>query len=587
MRKQNSEFLTAFTSEAGNDIKNTDYFGFVELDNYACYVIADGIDDQYEAASARFAVEACVSAFLEKPSISKGCVKRCLYAANKALVEARRRRRLKASVIIVLTDYVKMRYGQAGNIRLRLYRNGFLKQKTTDQSLTMDMVRENKVSLDKVAIHEERNNLYTYLGQKKDFHPYISKKIKLMDSDAISLYTRGIWENVDEGELKDVFADATFEPQETVDNIEDMLLSRQPQDLSKYTIAVLFVNKIYNDPNRKRKIKKIILISLLVLLVVAVITTFLVIRHNKREAKKEAMENGYMDTIEYIQMNNYNRAKECCEESGKLAEELKDEKMTNELSNYGKLIEAVLVADEQLDKKLYADALLSYQEAAKRSKYVDNIGMDYINERLERTADFISVYEQISLGDTLMANLQYEEAEEKYLEAKKLAGKIYFDEGRTAAMDALERLYEAQKEQKEAEADERKEILEKETSGANYIAQGDAAYAKADYESAKVYYASALQKFTELGDTAQTAVVKEKLEITEEKLSEKENYLEEAKEYVKLAEEAVNAGDYYGAEKYYLLAKDVYASLDDEEKIKEITRKMEALDLGWDDSEEE
>lgn len=36
MRKQNSEFLTAFTSEASNDIKNTDYFGYVELDQFAC-----------------------------------------------------------------------------------------------------------------------------------------------------------------------------------------------------------------------------------------------------------------------------------------------------------------------------------------------------------------------------------------------------------------------------------------------------------------------------------------------------------------------------------------------------------------------
>ena len=50
MRKQNSEFLTAFISEASRKIKNTDYFGFVELDNYACYVIADGITNMREAS---------------------------------------------------------------------------------------------------------------------------------------------------------------------------------------------------------------------------------------------------------------------------------------------------------------------------------------------------------------------------------------------------------------------------------------------------------------------------------------------------------------------------------------------------------
>ncbi|MGN0161116.1 MAG: hypothetical protein ACI4AQ_06995 [Lachnospiraceae bacterium] len=581
MRKQNSEFLTAFTSEAGNDIKNTDYFGFVELDDYACYVIADGIDDQYEAVSAKLAVSAAISAFLESPSMSRRVVKRCLNAANKALVEAKRRRRLKASVIIVLTDYVKMRYGQAGNIRLRLYRNGFLKQKTTDQSLTMDLVREEKVSLDKVAVHEERNNLYTYLGQKKGFQPYISKKIKLMDSDAVSLYTRGVWENIDEGELLDVFAEATFEPQQTVDNIEDMLLSGQPEDLQKYTLAVIFVNKTFNDPNRRRKIKKIILISVIAVFIAAVITVVLVAWHRKREAKREQMQNGYTDTIEYIQMNNYTRAKECCEETEELAESLKDEKMIKELADYTKLIEAVLTADEQLDNRRYSDALLSYQEAAKRSKYVDNVGLDYIEEHLERTTDYISVYELIALGDTLLANLQYDEAEEKYLEAKKLAAKLYFDEGRAASMEALEKLYEEQKKQKEAENEELKTRLEQEASGASYIAQGDTAYAKADYESARVYYTSALQKYVQLNDAAQVEAVEEKLKITEGKISDKEKLHKEAEEYIKLAEDAANGGDYYSAKKYYLLAKDVFATLKNEEKISEVTRKMEVLDLGW------
>lgn len=74
--------------------------------------------------------------------------------------------------------------------------------------------------------HEERNNLYAYLGQK-NFKPVVSKKIKLVENDMIALYTRGIWENVDEAELDDVFAEADNEVKTTVDNIEDLLLSRQ------------------------------------------------------------------------------------------------------------------------------------------------------------------------------------------------------------------------------------------------------------------------------------------------------------------------------------------------------------------------
>ena len=220
MRKQNSEFKTAFTSEADHDLKNTDYFGFVELDHFACYVVADGIDDQTDAVGAKLAVAAAVSAFLESPSMGKRAMRRCLNAANKALIKENSKLKLKASVIIVLTNYASFRYGQAGNVRLRLYRDGFLKIQSEDQSLTADLASEEKIGMDKVAVHEERNNLYAYLGQEKEFHPYISKKIKLKNTDAIAIFTRGIWENIDEGELKDVFSEASNEPQELVDDVE-------------------------------------------------------------------------------------------------------------------------------------------------------------------------------------------------------------------------------------------------------------------------------------------------------------------------------------------------------------------------------
>ena len=52
MRKYNSSIRTAFISEAGNQLRNNDYFGFVELDKFACYVIADGITGMGGAESA-------------------------------------------------------------------------------------------------------------------------------------------------------------------------------------------------------------------------------------------------------------------------------------------------------------------------------------------------------------------------------------------------------------------------------------------------------------------------------------------------------------------------------------------------------
>lgn len=579
MRKQNSEFQTAFTSEADHDLKNTDYFGFVELDDFACYVIADGIDDQMDAMSARLAVAAAVSTFSESPSMSKRTMRACLHAANKALLEARSKMKLKASILVVLTNYVKLRYGQAGNIRLRLYRNGFVRLESTDQSLTADLVREERVEPDRVSEHEERNNLYAYLGQSKEFHPFISKKIRLMNTDAVALYTRGIWEHIDEGELKDAFEDASNEPQELIDNVEEMLLSRQPENLGKYTFAALFINKVFTDPNKKRRIRRILMTVIPILVVLVVLTVIMVLRHNRKLEKRERMELGYTDTIEYIQADNYIRAQECCQGAQTLAEELKDISMQKELGNYQKLIETVLAAEDLLNDKKYAEAQEGYRQAADRSRYVDNTGMDYIDRKLALTANYISVCDLISLGDTLALNLQYDKAEDKYLEAKALAGKIYFEEGRTSAMDALEKLYEDQKAEKEAEDEEIKEQLALQESGANYMAKGDEAFAQGDYESARVYYISARQTYSDMEDEIQEAAAEEKLNIVDEKTERRNAQKQEAEDYMKQAQTAADAADYLTARKYYLLARDVYASLKMDDQVNEISRKMDVLDI--------
>ena len=579
MRKQNSEFLTAFTSEASNDIKNTDYFGYVELDQFACYVIADGIDDQLEAVSARLAVSAAVSAFSEDPSMQKKTLRRCLKAANQALITAKSKLKLKASLTIVITEYVRIRYGQAGNIRLRLYRDGFVKEQSLDQSLAVDLAKADKISQDKVAQHEERNNLYTYLGQERNFSPYISKKIKLTNTDVIALYTRDVWEHIDEGELKDVFADATDKPEETVANIEDLLLSRQPEDLRKYTLAVVFVNKIYQDPNKRRKMKKIIIAIVVVLVVIALVIVLVLFFQKRRQGKIANMQKKYMDTIEYIQMNNYVRAQECCNQTADLAQSLHDKKMQTETGICLKLIEAVIAADELMSTGEYSQAQSGYREAAIRARYADNLGLDYINDQLARTAGYISVYDYIYLGDSLAEKRLYDAAEEKYLEARAQAARLYFDKGRDAAVSALDKLYEDKEEEKAAKEEERQEQLAAEDSAANYVTQGDTAYAQGDYESAKVHYVGALQKYEELGDEAQKEVIEGKLAAAEEKCALKETQAEEAQDYTAQAAEAMADGAYTDAKKYYLLARDIYAGMKDDDKVKEIERKMELLDM--------
>lgn len=585
MRKQNSEFITAFSSEADQALQNTDSFAYVELDELACYVIADGIDDKVDAKSARLAVDSVIAAFTESPSMKKSALRRYMTIANKALTTAKSKRRLKASITIIVHNYVKMRYAQAGNTRLSLYRGGFLREHSIDQSLSMDMAIEARLEKDKLAEHQERNNLYCYLGQEKGFSPFISKKIKLTNNDAIALYTRGIWENVDEGELTDVFADASNEPEETVRTVEDLLFSKQPVILEKYTLVVLFVNKIFENPNRKRHIKRILAVAIPLLLMIAALTVVLLIRHNKRIDNINNMNVSFLNAVEYVQADNYVRAKEKCKEAQDLAIKLKNSEMKEETSNYLRLIESIIAGDDFLNNSQYEDALTQYRNALNQARYADNVGTEYISDRLERTSNYMSVYEMIALGDTLAKTLQYEKAEEKYLEAKALASQIYFDKGREAAMSALEKLYSDVKTLKENSEKETQQKAEQQAGAVGVLANGDKAYAEGNYEDALVYYLTALRKYEDLGDSVQAEAMQQKAESTQQKLNMKSDKIANAEDYILQAEVCYAESNYVQAKKYYLLAQDVYAHIKDDDKVAEISRKINFLDLEMTEAE--
>ena len=274
MRKENSKFVTGFVSEAGAQLKNRDYFAFVELDNFACYVIADGIDDDQDLESAKIAVTSVIRSFSEYPSMRKNIIKGYLNLANRELIGESMDVKLKSSITLVVTNYVKMVYAVAGNTRFNLFGDGILKQASLDQSLSQDMNLYGNLPLDKIAQHEERHNLYSYLGQTEGFSPFISKKISLSDGDILALFTKGVWENIDTGEMITSVGSGA-EPQDVLDSVEETILSRQTLDLTDYTLAIIFIDKIFSDPNAEKK-KKTIRTVVIVALILSIVVTIVV-----------------------------------------------------------------------------------------------------------------------------------------------------------------------------------------------------------------------------------------------------------------------------------------------------------------------
>lgn len=579
MRKQNSTFQSAFLSEAGSELENNDYFAFVELEDYACYVVADGLNDLPDAQSARIAIETVLLAFQERPSLKKSALLSYIKAADQELCKADSKERLKASVMVVVTDYEKLRYAYAGNTRLRLYRDGRVKEQSSDMSLGNDIGREEKLPEDVLSRHEERNNLYAYVGQGKGFAPAVSGKIKLENGDILSLYTRGIWENLDSGELDDVFSEAKDEPKESLNDIEDLLLSKQPGTLENYTFVAIFIDKVFSDPDRKKKRKKVIIICLIVALILLVAALAVWIVRMLHRQLVEDMSRKYSDAIEYIQDNNFIRAQEEAEKALAVAEKLRDRKYIQEISDYLKLIEALSSADSYYADGKYQDAQAGYVTAKERSRYADHVADAYIDQRLADIVTYLSVYDYIQLGDTLREQGDYDRAEEKYLQAKQLATSVYFEEGRKEAMAALEELYSNRQEAEEAMNQQAAETAAATVSAAQLAAEGDKAFAEGDYGSANVYYAMAIEKYQGLGDNAHAELIQSKLDACTEKAEENKKKEQQAEEYVNAGNEQTAAGNFMEAKKQYLFAKNIYRELGMDDKVREMDGLIAVLDV--------
>lgn len=123
MRRINSDFQTLHISEEGQKLSNRDYFGYVEMDDFACYVLADSLDDEPAVNSARLVVDSIIRDFTEAPTMGKGTLRRYLLRAHTELLKQRAGMHLKVAVVVAVTDYRTLRYCHVGNSRLYLIRN--------------------------------------------------------------------------------------------------------------------------------------------------------------------------------------------------------------------------------------------------------------------------------------------------------------------------------------------------------------------------------------------------------------------------------------------------------------------------------
>ena len=509
MRRENSDFKTSFLSEAGSFMQNRDYFAYTELDDMVCWVAVKGLDTDQEMKSAELAVKAVLESFMEKPSLSKNSVKRYMKKAHQQLQIQSLRVRLKASIVIVVSNYSKLIYAVAGNSRFYHFRNGSLLHRSNDQSLAQEIVNEKNRSFE-INKHEEKSNLLNYLGKPNDFKPYISKKMKLMDGDALLLTTPGFWEDVNEVEMADAL-ELAKDPIQYTDLLEEVLLSRQNKIINNYTIAAVFVNKVYQESNKKKmKYIKIIAAALIATLIVGGSTLFYQAKQAKKLAElavemKDHEETGNL----YFEDASYEEALMEYSKGRNIAKKLKDQVHRNLLGTKLRVTQLIINGDKAAEAGKFPEAMEQFEKASQEGKIVKNFGKDVIQQKIANMDSIVQIVETTKDGDHQFDSEDYFTALASYEKARKKAVAISFSgepQIKTKIEETEEKIAELKKVQKELKA----ESLEK---------NGDNSYAKQDYVNALDSYVLAQEIYQETELLAKVLGLERKIMNVNEKLN--------------------------------------------------------------------
>jgi serine/threonine protein phosphatase PrpC len=537
MRKSNSDFKTSFVSEPGTFITNKAYFAFVELDDIACWIAADGLDSDEEKESAKLVVHRIFEEFIEKPALSRAKIKSCVLNAHELLQAESRNVRLKAGFIMLVTDYSQIIWAMAGNSRLYHFRKGIFSFRSQDQSIAQLMADSGKISEMDLNEHDERNNLVNYLGKSAGFKPFVSRKYRLRDGDALLLCNSGFWENMTTEELSVILRDSK-DADEMVDNLEDTLLGKQNEVLNNYTIAAICANKVFQEKtiDYSKTAKRAVMLVLPLLLMVGmglVINRQMVLAKIHREAavrlktvmtQKKSVADHDRNGDQLIKGEKYQEAVGEYQEALNIITDnnLKLPVQQGVLSKKYDVSLLIVDGDNFYTGGEYSKAYAKYTEALGIAADIayDKTGL---TSRLAKVKNVNGMKTLIQEGDNLATQRKFSDAREKYQLAKTMAEQLAEDTQKALIDSKLLAL-----EQKIQEEQERRAQNNIEQKGANERANqiyqakrlektGDDRYNQRQYKDALETYKTARRAYEGLGLTQEILIIDEKIRNTEKK----------------------------------------------------------------------
>lgn len=539
MRKNEAKFTTVFFSEAGTKNKNNDYFGYVQLDNYAIWAVADGFDEEEGAdVAARLAVESAIEYFMLHPEFSREIISEIMSYVNLKVrekqSETERYSLMHTSFLIVISNYNALLYGNIGNTRFYHLRNGYVISQSRDDTVAQLLVEEEALNTGDLKYHRQRNDLLQAIGDYGEIKPNILKTpITLQEKDVFCLTTMGFWENIDEKEME-VELSRYDESKKWLVSLEKKVVATLRDDVENYTFAAVTIEDVAEplpmEKNNKKFFIKIVAVAIASILIILTLTLW----HVKK--KKDIMN----------KVTVYEQQAE-------------EELIKKNFENSVKELELVIGEYEKLKPKSRG-IIGFFLNADARRKEMDK-KIEETKSKIKDTEKLKKVFSNIREGNELFNSGNYEEASKKYQEAK------YSLEQNTYKRD------EVNTEEVLSEINSRIEATSKLKEAKNLEITGDTAFTSGNYNLAKENYKMASDIYLANGRADYVSSMEEKIREINEK--EKQSY-----NGALLAEnrgDVLSHSDADMSREAYYQARETYQILGDTVKSQEIDTKIQEL----------
>ena len=474
MRKNEAKFTTVFFSEAGTKNKNNDYFGYVQLDNYAIWVVADGFDEEEGAdVAARLAVEAAIEYFMLHPGFNTEIINEIMLYANLKVrekqTETERYSLMHTSLLIVISNYNALLYGNIGNTRFYHLRNGYVISQSSDDTVAQLLVEEEALNTGDLKYHRQRNDLLQAIGDYGEIKPNILKTpVILQEKDIFCLTTIGFWENIDEKEME-VELSRYDEGKKWLISLEKKVMATLRDNVENYTFAAVTIEDVAEplpmEKNNRKFFIKIVVVAIASILIILTLTLWQVKKRKdimnkvtvyEQQAEEELIKKNFENSVKELELviGEYEKLKPKSrgiigfflnadarrKEMDKKIEETKSKiKDTEKLK---KVFSDIREGNELFNSGNYEEASKKYQEAKysleqntyKRDEVNTEEVLSEINSRIEATSKLKEAKNLEITGDTAFTSGNYNLAKENY----KMASDIYLANGRADYVSSME-----------------------------------------------------------------------------------------------------------------------------------------------------